>query len=100
SGFRSRTLPHVRLRTLIAVAALSATVALSAGAAPPPPTTLAGTIVDRNGDGRLEAAPGEARTVRVELGQPAAGREGRRRVLITFVQLTDFQLVDEESPAR
>lgn len=90
----------MRLRTLIAVAALSATAALSAGAAPSPSTTLAGTIVDRNGDGRLEAAPGEARTVRVELGQPVAGREGRRRVLITFVQLTDFQLVDEESPAR
>ena len=34
----------MRLRTLIAVAALSATVVLSAGAAPPPPTTLAGTI--------------------------------------------------------
>ena len=90
----------MRLRTLIAVLALGAVSALAAGAAPPPTTTLAGTIVDRNGDGRLDAAPGEERTVRVELGQPLAGREGRRRVLITFVQLTDFQLVDEESPAR
>ena len=79
---------------------LCATAAIAAGAAPPPATTVGGTIVDRNGDGRLDAAAGEARVVRTELGQPVAGREGRRRVLITFVQLTDFQLLDEESPAR
>lgn len=90
----------MRPRTLIVVAALCATAAVAAGAAPPPATTLGGTIVDRNGDGRLDAAPGEPRTVRAELGQPVAGREGRRRELISFVQLTDFQLVDEESPAR
>jgi metallophosphoesterase (TIGR03767 family) len=90
----------VRPRTLIAVAALGAATAVAAGAAPPPATTLGGTIVDRNGDGRLDSGPREPRLVRAELAQPLPGREARRRVLLTFVQLSDFQVVDEESPAR
>ena len=44
--------------------------ALAAGAAPPPATTLGGTIVDRNGDGRLDPGPGRA--------TPRAGRARRR----------------------
>jgi metallophosphoesterase (TIGR03767 family) len=90
----------VRSRTLIAAVAIAAIATFGAGAAPPPPTTLGGTIVDRNGDGRLDSAAGEPRLLRVELGTPQPGREARRRVLISFVQMTDFQLVDEESPAR
>ena len=90
----------MRLRALTGAVALAAVAALAAGAAPPPPTTLAGTIVDRNGDGLLEAGPGEQRVVRIELAAAQAGRESRRRTLISFVQMTDFQLVDEESPAR
>ena len=38
--------------------------------------------------------------MRTELAVAQAGRESRRRLLLSFVQLTDFQLVDEESPAR
>ena len=90
----------MRSRTLIAAAALAALAALAAGAAPPPATTLGGTIVDRNGDGRLEAGPREAHLVRTELAQGQEGRATRRRALLTFLHLTDFQLVDEESPAR
>jgi metallophosphoesterase (TIGR03767 family) len=90
----------VRSRTLIAAGVAAVHGALAAGAAPPPATTLGGTIADRNRDGRLDAAAGERRIVRTELGTPQAGRESRRRLLISFVQLTDFQLVDEESPAR
>ena len=99
-GFRSRTLPDVRSRTLIATCLAAGLAALAAGAAPPPATTLAGTIVDRNNDGRLDAGPAEQRLVRTELAAPQAGRQSRRRLLLSFVQLTDFQLVDEESPAR
>jgi metallophosphoesterase (TIGR03767 family) len=90
----------VRSRTLAAVALVTAVTALAAGAAPPPVSTLGGTIVDRNRDGRLEAAAGERRTLRVELATPQPGRESRRRSLLFFGHMTDFQLVDEESPAR
>ena len=80
--------------------ATAAVAALSAGAAPPPPTTVTATIADRNGDGLLELTAGEPHLVRADLAQAHPGREGRRRVLLTFLQMTDFQLVDEESPAR
>jgi metallophosphoesterase (TIGR03767 family) len=90
----------VRSRALFGAVAVAAVAALTAGAAPPPLTTLEGTIVDRNGDGLLDSAAGEQRLLRVELGAPQPGRDARRRVLISFVQMTDFQLVDEESPAR
>ena len=90
----------MRSRTLIAACLAAGLAALAAGAAQPPATTLAGTIVDRNGDGRLDPGPAEQRRVRTELGTPQAGRQSRRRLLLSFVQLTDFQLVDEESPAR
>jgi metallophosphoesterase (TIGR03767 family) len=84
---------------LIAVAA-AAVLAIAADAAPPPPTTLSATIVDRNGDGLLESAAGEGLVVREELASALPGRADRRRPLLFFAQMTDFQLVDEESPAR
>jgi 3',5'-cyclic AMP phosphodiesterase CpdA len=55
----------------------------------PATSTLATTLVDRDGDGFLERGPGEPLT------GPAGGR-----VLGTFAQLTDTQVRDEESPAR
>jgi metallophosphoesterase (TIGR03767 family) len=49
----------------------------------------------------LQQGPGWARVVRELVpGQAQAGREGRRRSLAYFAQLSDFQLADEESPAR
>ena len=90
----------MRSRTSIAVVVLAGLAALSAGAAPPPPTTAGGSIADPNGDGRLDPAPADPRVVRTELGPAQAGRQSRRRVLLTFAQMTDFQVVDEESPAR
>ena len=95
-----RTLTQVGLRTLIAAGVAAGVAALAAGAAAPPVTTIAGTIADRNGDGRLDLAAGEPRTLRTELATPQPGREGRRRSLLFFGHMTDFQLVDEESPAR
>jgi metallophosphoesterase (TIGR03767 family) len=50
---------------------------------------------------KLQQGPGWARVVRELVpGQAQAGREGRRKSLSYFAQLSDFQLADEESPAR
>jgi metallophosphoesterase (TIGR03767 family) len=48
----------------------------------------------------LQLGPGEAYTVREELGAAGVGRTGARTSLVYFGQLSDFQLADEESPAR
>src|SRR5829696_9187459 len=49
----------------------------------------------------LVQGPGWARVTRELVpGQAQAGRETRRRSLTYFAQLSDFQLADEESPAR
>ena len=48
----------------------------------------------------LTLGPGEPYAVRNDLAAPLAGRADRRRSLVYFGQITDFQLADEESPAR
>ncbi len=48
----------------------------------------------------LQLGAGEPYTVRQELGVAAAGRAASRTSLVYFGQLSDFQLADEESPAR
>jgi metallophosphoesterase (TIGR03767 family) len=48
----------------------------------------------------LRLGPGEPYVTRAELAPAGAGRELRRRSLAYFGQITDFQLADEESPAR
>ncbi|MDQ3935223.1 MAG: metallophosphoesterase [Actinomycetota bacterium] len=48
----------------------------------------------------LNLGLGEPFAIRDDLMGPRAGRENRRRSLAYFGQLTDFQLADEESPAR
>lgn len=60
-------------------------------------TTGQRTIVDRNGDNRLELAAGEARVTRTDLGASPAARS---RTLFAFAHLADTQMVDEESPGR
>ncbi|HEX6391584.1 MAG TPA: hypothetical protein VFZ89_19120, partial [Solirubrobacteraceae bacterium] len=50
---------------------------------------------------RLKLLPGWKRVVRDDLGAaPQRRRLARRRSLLYFAQLSDFQLADEESPAR
>lgn len=44
--------------------------------------------------------PGEPYTVREDLATAGAGRAAARTSLVYFGQLSDFQLADEESPAR
>lgn len=73
------------------------------GAAPDPATTSYATI---GGDpqaaySRLRLLGGSKRVVREDLGARARTRRHvRRRSLLYFAQLSDFQLADEESPAR
>ena len=49
---------------------------------------------------KLKLAAGWKRVVRDDLAAPRKGRLARRRSLLYFAQLSDFQLADEESPAR
>ena len=48
----------------------------------------------------LQLGAGEPYAVRQDLAAAQAGREARRTSLVYFGQLSDFQLADEESPAR
>ena len=63
-------------------------------------STLQRTIVDANGDNLLERGPPEAYAVRSELLGGTRPRPNAPRTLVRFAQLTDTQLVDEESPLR
>ena len=84
------------MKTLVlALAALL--VAGVAGAAPAQRHTGQRTILDRNGDNRLELAAGEGRVTRTDLGGSTAARV---RTLLAFAHLADTQMVDEESPGR
>src|SRR3954470_15754880 len=94
----------------MAVATLSVLV-LAAPASAEPFTTAARTIQDCNGDNLLEPAPGERH---LDLSQPlpaasadACAAPGGTTLrlpasasLLNFLQLTDFQIADEESPGR
>ena len=94
-----------------ALAALPATLALltAATTAAAPAASLEKTTTSYATVGgepaapysRLKLAPGWKRVVRDDLGAaPQKRRLARRRSLIYFAQLSDFQLADEESPAR
>ncbi|MDQ3741738.1 MAG: hypothetical protein M3389_12440 [Actinomycetota bacterium] len=54
----------------------------------------------RSGFAFLRIGPGEPYAVRTELRAARGGREARRGSIAYFGQITDFQLSDEESPAR
>ena len=96
------------VRTLAASTAIVAALALAA-AAPASAVTLEktttsyATIVGDPGApySQLRLGPGWKRVVRDDLGvAPRKGRLARRRSLLYFAQLSDFQLADEESPVR
>jgi metallophosphoesterase (TIGR03767 family) len=68
------------------------------GAAAQPQAQTSRTIVDRDRDNRLEYGLAESIQLRTDLAQRGPGGSPTR--LIHFAQMTDTQLVDEESPAR
>ena len=92
------------------VAALVAATPVEAAVTPPPAaagplglSTLEQRIVPSGAEGfdQLETGPGEGRMVREGgFGSARAGRAQRRVSISYFGQLSDFQLADEESPAR
>lgn len=94
------------LRFVGAIAALAVVaVAPNAGAAVSDTegkTTLEQRIVPSTNGAFdfLQLGPGEPYSVRQDLGAAQAGRDARRTSLVYFGQLSDFQLADEESPAR
>jgi 3',5'-cyclic AMP phosphodiesterase CpdA len=72
-------------------------VALPVPALPAPRTTVTLTIQDTDDDRLLEHAPGEPYVV---IGRKQGFRPPRDGSIINFVQLSDFQMVDEQSPGR
>ena len=90
---------------LVAVLATAGIVATAASAAPSDTegqTTLEQRVVPAGPAAYrfLQLGAGEPYTVRQELGTANPGRTKTRTSLVYFGQLSDFQLADEESPAR
>jgi metallophosphoesterase (TIGR03767 family) len=99
SGWSTRA----RIAALIGVAVLALSVTSALAADPLGQSTVGQRIVPDGGAGfdRLTMGPGEPYAVRSGgFGSAQAGREARRVSLAYFGQLSDFQLADEESPAR
>ena len=90
------------LLTLLALAVITATS--SADSDPLGESTLEQTLDGRDPEGPdfrfLRVGEGEPYTVREDLAPAKQGRKSRRRSVAYFGQITDFQLSDEESPAR
>jgi metallophosphoesterase (TIGR03767 family) len=85
----------------VLIAAVAATVVWAQN--PLGKTTVLQRIVPASNAGfrQLKLGPGEPYTVRQEgVGVAKPGRASRRTSLAYFGQLSDFQLADEESPAR
>ena len=87
----------------IAAIAVAATGAAGAHAATLERATTSYATIGSDPAGpysRLRLLPGWKRVVRDDLAKPHKGRLMRRSSLLYFAQLSDFQLAEEESPAR
>ena len=96
-----------RARITALAACLGMLIPAAAVQAQTSPTTLGRTTVQQRivpvGSGgfvTLRLGPGEGYVTRQELAAADSKRAKRRRSLVYFGQLSDFQLADEESPAR
>ncbi|HET7482609.1 MAG TPA: hypothetical protein VFK89_07100 [Actinomycetota bacterium] len=78
-------------------AAVAGVLAIALPASAMPRDTTIRTIRDTNGDNMLEYAPGEDYTV--VNGDPGF-RPPRDGSILNFLQMSDFQILDEESPGR
>src|SRR3954453_10314826 len=63
-------------------------------------TTVQRTIADRDDDNLLDEMPGEDYTVLPQGGVVSSFRRPNTASILNFLQLSDFQTVDEESPGR
>src|SRR4051794_8412078 len=103
-GSGARYVALVRgLAAFIAAAAVALGGSAGAHAAPLEQTTSSYATI--GGDpaapySRLGLLAGWKRVVRGDLATARKGRLARRRSLLYFAQLSDFQLADEESPSR
>ncbi|CAA9471539.1 MAG: hypothetical protein AVDCRST_MAG69-83, partial [uncultured Solirubrobacteraceae bacterium] len=97
------------MRRALGLLLLTASVGIASGcgaqgrsAEPLGTSTLERTVVDADGDGRLERGPGEPLRVRSRPDGPPSrtGPPPESEAPVTFVQLTDLHIRDEESPAR
>ena len=89
--------------TLTVIALAVATTGAYAHSDPIGHSTLEQTLEGGDPDERfrfLRTGPGEKYVVREELAEAKANRKNRRRSLAYLGHITDFQLSDEESPAR
>jgi hypothetical protein len=84
-----------RVAAAAAVAAMAATPAFGAST-----TTVQRTIGDRDGDNILDYLEGEDYTLMPSGGSATAERRPNTASILNFLQLSDFQAVDEESPGR
>ena len=84
------------LVAVLAIAGIAATPALATST-----TTVQRTIEDRDGDNILDFMEGEDYTL-LPAGSPAPNgyRRPNTASILNFLQLSDFQIVDEESPGR
>lgn len=92
-----------RVGRAVSISALCGLTLASGAATSVAATTAEQTIVGNDralGYSTLTTGPGRPYVVREELATARPARESRRRSLAYFGQLTDFQLADEESPAR
>src|SRR5919106_6561922 len=87
----------VSRRSPVACIFTTLVVALPLPALAGPQTTVTLTIQDTDDDRLLEHAPGEPYVV---IGRPQGFRPPRHGSILNFLQLSDFQMVDEESPGR
>ena len=86
------------MKRLAAALALAVLVGASAAEPRSQPMIMRPTIIDGNHDNRLEYGSPDPTLVRTDLAQRGSGTNPK--LLIHFAQMTDSQLVDEESPAR
>ena len=97
-----------RGRVVAAIAAVAAACAAAIAVSPAGAhdttgkTTVEQTIQPAGGEGFqfLQLGPGEPYAVREDLAAAQPGRDSRRASLIYLGQITDWQVPDEESPAR
>jgi metallophosphoesterase (TIGR03767 family) len=100
--FRGAVVRFGVLFAALAAMAFGAAAAVAAVSDTEGKTTLEQRIVP-TGSGAyrfLQLGAGEPYTVRQDLASAQSGRDTRRTSLVYFGQLSDFQLADEESPAR